>query len=96
MNPLRLAVIGGGVIGSKHAELIFNYQGTELVGISDIDKTVNAIAQRYQVGFYNKLEELLTVQKPDGVIIIETPNQKNIIEKQLTGKLILQHIHYFS
>ena len=59
MNPLRLAVIGGGVIGSKHAELISIYQGTELVGISDIDETVNAVAQRYQVGFYNKLEDLL-------------------------------------
>ena len=44
MKPLRLAVIGGGVIGSKHAELIFNYQGAELVGITDIDKTVVSIA----------------------------------------------------
>ena len=69
MNPLRLAVIGGGVIGSKHAELIFNYQGIELVGISDVDDNVKAIAQRYQVGFYNKLEELLVAEKPDGVII---------------------------
>ena len=76
MKPLRLAVIGGGVIGSKHAELIFNYQGIELVGISDIDETVNVIAQRYQVGFYNKLEELLTVQKPDGVIIA-VPNSQH-------------------
>ena len=76
MNPLRLAVIGGGVIGSKHAELISNYQGTELVGISDIDETVNAVAQRYQVGFYNKLEDLLMSTKPHGVIIA-VPNSQH-------------------
>ena len=54
----RLAVIGGGVIGSKHAELISNYQGAELVGISDIDKRVNSIAEQYKVPFYNQLQEL--------------------------------------
>ena len=81
MNPIRLAVIGGGVIGSKHAELIFNYKGVELVGISDIDETVNVIAQKYQVGFYNKLEELLAEQNPDGVIIAVPNNQHESVAR---------------
>jgi predicted dehydrogenase len=81
----RLAVIGGGVIGSKHAELISNYQGTELVGISDIDKRVNAIAQQYKVAFYNELEELLLAQRPDGVIIA-VPNSQHQAVARLCAK----------
>ena len=81
----RLAVIGGGVIGSKHAELIFNYQGTELVGISDIDKRVNSIAEQYKVPFYNELEELLLAQRPDGVIIA-VPNSQHQAVARLCAK----------
>ena len=81
----RLAVIGGGVIGSKHAELISNYQGTELVGISDIDKRVNSIAERYKVPFYNELEELLLAQRPDGVIIA-VPNSQHQAVARLCAK----------
>ena len=81
----RLAVIGGGVIGSKHAELISNYQGTELVGISDIDKRVNSIAEQYKVAFYNDLEELLLAQKPDGVIIA-VPNSQHQAVARLCAK----------
>lgn len=81
----RLAVIGGGVIGSKHAEIISNYQGTELVGISDIDKRVNSIAEQYKVAFYNDLEELLLVQRPDGVIIA-VPNSQHQAVARLCAK----------
>ena len=81
----RLAVIGGGVIGSKHAEIISNYQGTELVGISDIDKRVNSIAEQYKVAFYNDLEELLLAQKPDGVIIA-VPNSQHQAVARLCAK----------
>ena len=85
MKPLRLAVIGGGVIGSKHAELIFNYQGAELVGITDIDKTVNSIANQYKVAFYNELEELLLSQEPDGVIIA-VPNSQHQAVARICAK----------
>ena len=81
----RLAVIGGGVIGSKHAEIISNYQGTELVGISDIDKRVNSIAEQYKVAFYNDLEELLLAQRPDGVIIA-VPNSQHQAVARLCAK----------
>ena len=81
----RLAVIGGGVIGSKHAEIISNYQGTELVGISDIDKRVNSIAEQYKVAFYNDLDELLLAQRPDGVIIA-VPNSQHQAVARLCAK----------
>ena len=81
MKSLRLAVIGGGVIGAKHAELISNYRGVDLVGISDIDQSVNSLADQYKVAFYNELEDLLLTQRPDGVIISVPNSQHQTVDR---------------
>ena len=85
MKSLRLAVIGGGVIGAKHAELISNYRGVDLVGISDIDQSVNSLADQYKVAFYNELEDLLLTQRPDGVII-SVPNSQHQTVARICAK----------
>ena len=68
-NPVKLAVIGAGLIGSKHARIIKNHKASVLVGICDIDQTRNSIADSLKVPFYKDPDEMLLKQKPQGVII---------------------------
>ena len=72
-NNTRLAVIGAGLIGQKHAALIADCPQTQLVAICDKDATRRIIANQFEVPFYEDLSDLLSEQKPDGAIIA-TPN----------------------
>lgn len=72
-NKCRIAIVGAGVIGQKHAALIRASLVAELVGICDSDGSRIPVAQQFQVPFYQKLEALLVREQPAGVIIA-TPN----------------------
>ncbi len=73
MKPVRLAVIGTGLIGRKHAELV-NSNGTcVLVGTCDVDSNHKSVAEQFKVPFYQDLTELLECERPEGAIIA-TPN----------------------
>ncbi|MCE7982264.1 MAG: gfo/Idh/MocA family oxidoreductase [Caldilinea sp. CFX5] len=72
-NKCRIAIVGAGVIGQKHAGLVRASAVAELVGICDSDGSRVQVAHEFQVPFYQKLEELLITQRPAGVIVA-TPN----------------------
>lgn len=72
-NKQRIALIGAGVIGQKHAALVTGSAVAKLVGICDSDRSRATVAQQFQVPFYQTLEELLVQERPDGAIIA-TPN----------------------
>ncbi len=72
-NKCRIAVIGAGVIGQKHATLITTSPVAELVGICDVDGSRAPVAAQFRVPFYQTVTELLAAAKPAGVIIA-TPN----------------------
>lgn len=69
----KIAIIGAGLIGQKHAALLANSASAELVGICDRDSSRAVIAQQCQAPFYQDLEALLVQEKPEGAIIA-TPN----------------------
>lgn len=69
----RIAIIGAGLIGQKHAALVTNSPNAQLVGICDSDGSRGAVAQQYHAPFYQELAALLAREKPDGAIIA-TPN----------------------
>lgn len=73
MKPVKLAVIGTGLIGIKHAELINANNNCHLVGTCDVDVGRRTVAEKFNVPFYRDLEVLLDREKPEGVIIA-TPN----------------------
>ena len=54
MKPVKLAVIGAGLIGRKHAELIAAHNACSLVAICDVDPGRNSIAQELNVPFSRK------------------------------------------
>ena len=70
---MKLSVIGVGLIGSRHAELIRSDPQCQLVGVCDTDPGKKAIGRQLDVPFYPNAEELLERARPEGVIVA-TPN----------------------
>ena len=73
MEHVRLGVIGAGVMGMKHMEMVQACGMCSLAGISDADLSRNAIADAFGVPFYQIAEALIEKAQPTGVIIA-TPN----------------------
>ena len=73
-SGIRLAVIGAGLMGKKHAAIAAGLQGCRLVGICDADPTVRSLAGELGVKFYTDYEEMITGEAPHGVIIA-TPSE---------------------
>ncbi len=100
MNTVRLAVIGIGLVGKKHTELIRASDTCSLAGICDVDSSRWSVAEELNVPFYQRTEELLEQERPEGVIIA-TPNELHagvaeicarrsvhvLIEKPIAGNL---------
>lgn len=75
LNKIHFAVIGNGMIGKRHADLIQAHPGAKLVALADTDISLEGeLTARYNVPFYKSLEELFQSEcKPD-VVNICTPN----------------------
>lgn len=69
MKPEKLAIVGVGLIGVRHAELIQTYEKCSLVGLCDVDHSRKIVADRLGVPFYHSVEELIEREQPSGVII---------------------------
>ena len=55
MAPVRLALIGLGVIGKRHLQALSEVEEAELVAITDTNPGVQELAQQLGVGFYSAL-----------------------------------------
>ena len=73
MEPVRLAVIGAGLIGEKHAKLVSAHSGGALVGLCDVALNHRSTADALGVPFFQHVEELLERERPEGAIVA-TPN----------------------
>jgi UDP-N-acetyl-2-amino-2-deoxyglucuronate dehydrogenase len=72
-TKLKMALIGCGRIGQRHAEHINN--NAELVAVCDIDPgKVENIGKQYNAAVYNNIEELLVKEKNIDLVSICTPN----------------------
>jgi len=76
MERVRLVVVGAGLMGARHAELVHENEMCSLVGICDADPSRRRVAQRFGVPFYPVAEELIERERPDGAIIA-TPNAQH-------------------
>jgi predicted dehydrogenase len=85
MNPVRLAVIGAGLIGRRHVELVAAQSRCALVGICDVDPGRTLIAQELGVPFYANIEELLEREAPEGAII-STPSGDHVSAAQVCAR----------
>src|SRR3954471_17066843 len=75
MTKQRLVVVGPGLMGLKHIELILKNPRCELAGIVTPEREVfNDVGERLNVPLFHDLEDCLTDLAPDGVII-SSPNE---------------------
>jgi len=80
MNIKSIAVVGPGLIGTKHIELINNNPMSRLVAIVAPAEAENlAIATKEVVPLYQKIENLLSKEYVDG-IIIASPNTFHVMQ----------------
>lgn len=68
-KTIRLCIIGAGAIGQKHALLLRNIDGAELVGISDVNPAAEKFATEIACPYYADYEEMLKELSPEGVIV---------------------------
>ena len=69
----RIGVMGAGLIGRRHIELIAASPDCEVAGIADPSDAAKAFAQQHGLSWYFDHRELLDQEKPDGVIVA-SPN----------------------
>ena len=74
MKSVGLAIIGGGVIGRRHACAIAGNLGAELFGIVDPAPTGKALAEDMGVPLYGDIQALFDAGSVDGVIV-STPTE---------------------
>jgi predicted dehydrogenase len=78
MKKLSLAVVGPGLIGKKHIELIFKHPNCELAAIVGPKTDENSeIARRFNVVLYDDLASMFRRVSIDGVII-SSPNNYHV------------------
>ncbi|CAO3436941.1 Gfo/Idh/MocA family protein [Azospirillum doebereinerae] len=73
MSPLRIAVIGAGIIGRTHIDALSHTPDLQLAAIVDPSDEARALAARHGVPIHADHHALLEGEQPDGVIVA-TPN----------------------
>jgi UDP-N-acetyl-2-amino-2-deoxyglucuronate dehydrogenase len=71
---IKFAVVGAGHIGKRHAEMISREEEAELVAMVDIRTKEECEAERFDVPFFNSLEDLIASGIEFDVANICTPN----------------------
>ena len=84
-NPVRLSVIGTGLMGRKHADLVNAHHACSLAGICDVDVNRRSVAEEFNVPFYQDIEALLERERPQGAIIA-TPNGSHAAVAEVCAK----------
>ena len=71
--PARIAVLGAGMMGRRHAEIIAGDPGVRLAGLADPSSAGRDLAATLGTPWHPSLADLLAADRPDG-ILIATPN----------------------
>ena len=77
MSETRLAVIGAGLIGKRHAEYVAAAPEAALSAIVDPSPSGRELAETLGSKWFASFAELLAADRPDGVIIA-TPNRLHV------------------
>ncbi|KAF9889747.1 hypothetical protein FE257_007053 [Aspergillus nanangensis] len=84
MPPLRVIIVGAGLIGPRHAQSVRSNPNTQLVALVDPSPSAAATAQQLETSYYPSVEALLqAIPRPDAAIVC-TPNHTHVpVSKEL-------------
>ena len=74
---VNLGLLGVGLIGKRHAEIILKSKDAKLVAVADPDPSAEKYAKEIGVSYFKSLSEMLSSSSLDGVIIA-TPNNLHV------------------
>ena len=69
MDPVRIAVIGAGLIGGKHIDYTMACPDAELVAVADPDPSARALAEANGATYWADVGEMLAAGGIDGAIV---------------------------
>ncbi len=82
-NSVKIAIIGTGLIGPRHAEAVLKTPGAELLCIVDPNPAAQSVASRLGCPLYESVQAMLASSKPDAALVC-TPNHTHVsVSKQL-------------
>lgn len=90
MEKIRVGIIGHGFMGHEHETMLYNMEGYEIIGISDIDeKQLEDV--KPGIKRYSSNEELFADPEIDVVLIVANNNQHHdlVIQAARAGKDII-------
>ena len=90
-EKIKFAVVGCGHIGKRHADMITRNKDGQLVALCDIKPKSELGLEKYDVPFFNRIEDLLSSGSEIDVINICTPNGLHS-EHALSGLNYKKHI----
>lgn len=73
----RIAIVGAGLVGVRHIDAIAQAQNIELTAIVDTSDAARQHAAENHVSCYTSIEQMLSEQSPDGVLIA-TPTSLHV------------------
>lgn len=76
-GPVRIAVVGAGLIGRQHVRRVHDEPEAVLAAIVDPSPATRTLADEHGAGWFEDLDALLRTDRPDGVIVA-TPNQLHL------------------
>jgi predicted dehydrogenase len=76
-QPVKLVVLGAGLIGKRHVDHVLAEPGSELMAIVDPSPAAKALAKEKRVRWFPDFATMIQSAKPEGVIIA-TPNQMHV------------------
>jgi predicted dehydrogenase len=77
-NPARIAIVGVGSIGPRHAEAVFKDPHTEVACIVDPNPAAKLVAERFECPVFESLEQMFSQStQVDGAIVC-TPNHTHV------------------
>jgi predicted dehydrogenase len=76
-RPVRIAVVGAGLIGARHIEEILRSASADLSAIVDVSPAAAALASRLKVPLHGSLADLFKRDRPDG-LVLATPNRLHV------------------
>lgn len=77
MSPIRISMIGAGLIGRRHMEVLLPDPAYQVAGIADPAPEAEAFASQYGIPYFTEAEPMLDEVRPDGAIVA-SPNQFHV------------------
>jgi predicted dehydrogenase len=77
MRAVRIAVLGAGLIGREHVQLLVAHRHAELAAVADVSSAAAAVAADHAVPLFTDYERMLDEIAPDGAIVA-LPNELHL------------------